>query len=718
MRRALFSLCVSALLIAASAPTARPYTHQFTSSSTADAPVRIRWGTRVINIVLSTSLQNPPSYIKAGSDVEGAARRALARWAAAGNLTFNISVGPQQVVGDDGINLISVSTDNAAFASGEGRTGRARVEFDPTTGIVSEADMAINPNVRASDGSGGPGFSTDGTHDTFDLESTFVHEIGHMLGLDHSGVVGASMQPRQVRNFLDLKQPTPRTLSDDDIAGIRSLYPVQNVQAQTGSIAGTINYVAGAHVFAENVFTGRVHGSAITLSNGTYRIEHLPPGTYRVVVEFLNEPVLDEEITSSRGPYAGIGGGAPFQVVTAEMPATQPLAAGETRIINFTVGGAPFVNLQRHGLRMPDGSIIVHGGPMALLPSQSYRYYVAGQGVDQIPAANFSFTTPFIVINTASYANETALAQALGLPYPMVSFDIRVTDTAKFGDYSLRVQATSGEVAYLAGALPIDPYTDRVELNPIDAHDFFVRQQYRDFLFREPDQGGFNAWLNVLNTCPNAFNTDRNSPSARCDRVFVSGEGFFRSPEFELKGRYIFNFYRAGLGRSPTFAEFITDMRFITGSTAAEVFQRRDQFATNFAARPDFQNTAALPNDQYVNTLMGRYNLQQITTPDPANPNGDTKVTRTRQQLIDALNSGSLTKAQVLRAIADSDEVKAAEFNLSFVTMQYFGYLRRDPEQGGLNAWLAYLSANPGDFYTMVLGFVNSQEYRARFGPA
>jgi hypothetical protein len=141
MRRALFSLCVSALLIAASAPTARPYTHQFTSSSTADAPVRIRWGTRVINIVLSTSLQNPPSYIKAGSDVEGAARRALARWAAAGNLTFNISVGPQQVVGDDGINLISVSTDNAAFASGEGRTGlgRRRIHAPYVRGAVGRA---------------------------------------------------------------------------------------------------------------------------------------------------------------------------------------------------------------------------------------------------------------------------------------------------------------------------------------------------------------------------------------------------------------------------------------------------------------------------------------------------------------------------------------------------------------------------------------------------
>jgi matrixin/uncharacterized protein DUF4214 len=677
MRRALLSLCASALLLAASAPHARPYTHQYTTSS-----LQIRWPTRTISIVLSSSLQNPPANIKAGSDVEGAARRALRRWADAGNLTFNVTVGSQQLVGDDGINLISVSADNAAFVGADGRTGRARVEFDPTTGVISEADMAINPNRP---------FSTDGTHNTFDLESTFVHEIGHMLGLDHSGIVGASMQPRQVANFLDLKQPTPRTLSDDDIAGIRSLYPVQNVQAQTGSIS---------------------------FSNNTYRIDHLPEGAYRVVAEHLDEPVFVNEIfgpNNDRGPYAGTGGGAPFPVATAQTNVT----AGSISTANLTVGGAKLINLRRHGLRMPDGTIIIHGGPMPVLPGQTYRYFVAGDGVDQIPAAGFAFTTPFIVLDPNSRAVENNAA--FNLPYPIVSFDIRVTDTAKFGDYSLRVQAASvggapGEVAYLTGAVVIDPYTDRVELNPIDAHDFFVRQQYLDFLFREPDAGGFQSWLSVLNNCPNAQNTDRNSPSARCDRVFVSGEGFFRSPEFELKGRYIFNFYRVGLNRSPTFAEFIADMRFITGATAAEVLQRRDQFAVNFAARNAFQPTASLPNDQYVNTLMDRYQLLSITTPDPANPNGDAKVTLTRADLINRLNAGTLTKAQVLRAIADSDEVKSAEFNRSFVTMQYFGYLRRDPEPSGLDAWLTYLSANPNDFYTMVLGFVNSQEYRTRFG--
>ncbi|HLL74712.1 MAG TPA: matrixin family metalloprotease [Pyrinomonadaceae bacterium] len=703
MRRALFSLCVSALLVAATAPPARPYSHHYTSSSTPQSLTRVRWNASTINITLSTSLQNPPPNIKAGSDVEGAARRALRRWSEAAGITFNISVGGQQLVGNDGVNLITVAAENAlTFVPGDSRTGAARVFFDPTTGFIAEADVTVNPARQ---------FSTDGTHDTNDLESTFVHEIGHMLGLEHSGVVGATMQPRQLRNFFDLKQFTPRTLSDDDIAGIRSLYNRAPL-LPSGSIAGSVNYGAGAHVFAENLFTGRVHGSAITLSDGSYRIDHLPGGTYRVIVESLNEPVFAREIAESRGPYTGISSNVPFQVATAETS----VAVGATSVVNFTVGGAPFVNLRRHGLSTPSG-VIFHGGPMPLTPGASYRYYVGGDGVENVPATSFAFTTPFITIDPSSYTLHPpgTLFLAQDAPFFIASFDIAVTDTAKFGDYSLRAQAPSGELAYLAGAVVIDPYTDRVELNPIEANDFFVRQQYRDFLFREPEPTGQQFWESILNNCPNVFNTDPASPSRQCDRNLVSAS-FFTSVEFDIKGRYIIHFYRLGLGRSPTYAEFNAAMRFISGATEAEVNQRRAQYAANFVARSDFQNVAALPNEQFVNELMNRYSLQQITTNDPADPDRRTQVTLTRADLIARLNSGALTKAQVMRAIVESREVSNAEFNRAFVTLQYFGYLRRDPDPGGFNSWLTFLNANPNDFYTMVNGFVNSREYRTRFG--
>jgi hypothetical protein len=125
-----------------------------------------------------------------------------------------------------------------------------------------------------------------------------------------------------------------------------------------------------------------------------------------------------------------------------------------------------------------------------------------------------------------------------------------------------------------------------------------------------------------------------------------------------------------------------------------------------------------LTNQQFVDALMNRYNLQQLTTLNPASPDDTSapRVTLTRSDLVSQLTAGTLSRAQVVRAIADSNEVGAAEFNPAFVAMQYFGYLRRDPETGGYNAWLQTINANPSDFRSMVNGFMNSTEYRLRFG--
>ena len=252
--------------------------------------------------------------------------------------------------------------------------------------------------------------------------------------------------------------------------------------------------------------------------------------------------------------------------------------------------------------------------------------------------------------------------------------------------------------------------------NPVDTHAFFVRQQYIDFLSREPDTAGFNAWLGVLNGCSNAFNTDFRSPAAQCDRNLVSS-GFFRSAEFELKGGHVFRYYRLTYGRLPQYTEIVNDMRTVTGATPQELFQKKAAFAVNWVNSTAFQSVyGAMSNQQLVDNLMGKYALLSIRTPDPAAPDGDARVVLPRADLVNRLTAGTLTRPQLVRAIVDSDEVSAAEFRPAFVAMQYFGYLRRDPETAGYNAWLNYLNANPDDFYTMVNGFVNAGEYRLRFG--
>jgi subtilisin family serine protease len=244
--------------------------------------------------------------------------------------------------------------------------------------------------------------------------------------------------------------------------------------------------------------------------------------------------------------------------------------------------------------------------------------------------------------------------------------------------------------------------------NPIFTTPFFVRQHYLDFLSREPEPG--EPWSAVLNNCSDV----NNNPA--CDRLAVSA-AFFGSPEFQLKGYFVYRFYKLGFNRQSDYSEIIPDMSSVTGQTPAEVFAKKAAFTNLFVQRAEFTNAyGPLTNAQYVAALMGRYSLNSITTPDPAQPDGLQKVTLTTADLTNQLNAAMLTRAQILRAIADSDQVFNLEFNQAFVAMQYYGYLRRTPEQAGYNAWLNYLNANPTDSRTMVNGFVNSIEYRLRFG--
>jgi hypothetical protein len=79
------------------------------------------------------------------------------------------------------------------------------------------------------------------------------------------------------------------------------------------------------------------------------------------------------------------------------------------------------------------------------------------------------------------------------------------------------------------------------------------------------------------------------------------------------------------------------------------------------------------------------------------------------------LVAGRKTRAEVLRAVAESNEVYLKFYNEAFVVMQYFGYLRRDPDILYLD-WIQTLNRT-GDYRTMINGFINSVEYRQRFGP-
>jgi hypothetical protein len=84
-----------------------------------------------------------------------------------------------------------------------------------------------------------------------------------------------------------------------------------------------------------------------------------------------------------------------------------------------------------------------------------------------------------------------------------------------------------------------------------------------------------------------------------------------------------------------------------------------------------------------------------------------------------ALDNGVITRAQALRLVAESELLRKNEFNRAFVALEYFGYLRRDPDANGYNFWLTKLNQFNGDYIAaeMVKAFISSPEYRQRFGP-
>lgn len=218
MRRLWFTIVCAAALVCVGAGRAASYSPFYTDDS---RTLALSWRRQPVRLYLSTSVRTPPPNIKAGSDVEGAVRRALGHWERAACVRFVIVWTDEQSASaglrGDGVSLITVADtpENNSFFSGRG-IGYTKLFFNLRTGEIGEADIVINPRQK---------FSTDGSPGTYDLESTLTHEVGHLLGLDHSGAEGSVMREGQAINGRPVgRHLSQRELGDDDRAVARSIY--------------------------------------------------------------------------------------------------------------------------------------------------------------------------------------------------------------------------------------------------------------------------------------------------------------------------------------------------------------------------------------------------------------------------------------------------------------------------------------------------------------
>jgi hypothetical protein len=425
---------------------------------------QIRWPTKSIQIALSTSLTAPSAAIKPESDVLGAVRRALASWSRAADVTFvEVSSKAQSVSptnGGDGVSLITVAAtaENLALFGEGNTTARTRVFYDPDTGEINEADIVINPFPYSGAGES-PGeslqFSTDGTPGTYDLESTLAHEIGHLLGLNHSHVIGATMQASQALNgTYGLAAITERTLSEADLAAVRSLY---GTQEKVGSIEGRIlNSIDGnllpataAHVWIEDLANGRVMASSLTTAGGRFSISGVPPGNYRAMVEYLDGPASDSAALSAASDRKPGGRQRAFRSV--EIASRLRVAADKSTPLNYVLvppqNSPPALNPRFIGTNGELSTV-----PVPVAAGKKLTLYIGGEGVDLIPGSGLVLSSPFITVDPASLT-----LQQFHNATPVISFEVSVAANAPPGDYTIRLQSNSGETAYLVGGITINP---------------------------------------------------------------------------------------------------------------------------------------------------------------------------------------------------------------------------------------------------------------------
>jgi uncharacterized delta-60 repeat protein len=227
--------------------------------------------------------------------------------------------------------------------------------------------------------------------------------------------------------------------------------------------------------------------------------------------------------------------------------------------------------------------------------------------------------------------------------------------------------------------------------NPVDNLDFFIRELYIDFLGREPEPAGFQFWKErMTGQCPAGQQCDRTDTAFR----------FFGSDEFRERGYFVYLFYHAGLGRRPTYTEWIMDVSKLNGpKTVSEQEASKAQFVDEFMSRQEFMNfyNGSQTGQTFVDALVQKSGIA------PAS----------RQQLID--NYQTVGRAATLRAFLETPEVQATFMDRAFISMLYYGFLRRDAEAGGFDFWMQKLESTNHDNRFLIGGFLQSDEYRFRF---
>jgi hypothetical protein len=412
-------------------------------------------------------------------------------------------------------------------------------------------------------------------------------------------------------------------------------------------------------------------------------------------------------------PGADIAGATPFTHVSATVTAgvgvvgVPPTVNSATYINPTTVrlslnttASTPNLPAQKYTVNItnPDGQTASAAILQVVLPPTAATSIISGQ-VTTPDGAPLSGT----VISLSGTQSARAITDSSG-NYRFDNVESngfytvkpsRANYTFGPGERSFSALADKTDAVFTANPLPAQV------ANPLDTDLYFVRQQYLDFLGRDPDPDGLAYWTSELDRC----GTDATCLNDR--RIGISA-AFFMEEENQNTGSFIYRLYQGALDRQVSYNEFSADRLHVVGGPA--LAQSKVNFAEQFVQRAEFtqkyqdKNTA----ESFVDALLS--NVKQASGADLSGQRG---------ALIASYNAGanqSQSRSLALREIIEQPDFKQAVYNSSFVLMEYFGYLKRDPDPDGFKFWFNVLNnREPGNYRGMVCSFITSAEYQSRF---
>jgi len=390
---------------------------------------KYRWRKGTITLSVSSSIISNTANISAGSDSGAAIDRSIAAWSQAAAVSLRRSVTVEQNVSPssqgDGVSILTIAgtpENIALFPDGlDDATARTRIFYD-TRGFITEADIVLNPYLQ---------FSTDGTVGTFDLESTITHELGHLLGLDHSPVMGATMSDSYGKNGVyNLPAFSARTLAADDIAAVRSLYgPADTNDECCGRVVGKLilggsKLPAAFSVWLENTDDGRVAAATVSANDGTFRLSGISPGKYHAYAQ------SDIDVRLSAVDLGSLS-------VTTKQPIFL------NRKIDRVTGDIRFDFLGLNG-QLAGMAIPVNAG-------NSYFLIAGSSGTSNEPT--------FLESNSDLISlQQGRIGGMFAKDIRTLGFETAIAPNAPLGEYSICASTKSGFRRYLIGGLTVEKF--------------------------------------------------------------------------------------------------------------------------------------------------------------------------------------------------------------------------------------------------------------------